>query len=507
MDKSSHMQRLFPFNVWKRVREHEIAALAILCLLIFVFALSLAPKEPLIGGNSIQFMDFYPERTAGYPIFLNVVRLFDSNLHTLPILQLVILCSSTFLFSIGVARVTGRFYCAVAAIVFLLGNYDVVKYCFWVLSDGPFISLLAAFLGAFALSLSTRPASSLWIAAASTLLGAATSVRPDGIALLIMFSICYAYAWQAGEYRAGTLVLMLAPASVVVFLSLAAYHERYGTWAPDSLFGLNLLSRAAVLADGTEPSARPAWDRIVADVAAKYKEQLLIGGAWSDRALLNTPVYNGIRHSLGLLHGENPVIPTQELGTGATKDHALTELALHIIRAHKIEYIQEVALNYFAFWYIPELLSDHDLARIQRTIATYIPSSDIGNVIPKPRPWPLVIFVRLFQMCVFAISVAFLIALPIELALHRKPHLFVWLGFATSLTLHASILVAAALVEMKPRYVMDKWPLEVLLAVLAIAAAISPVSQSIYFFARSKLISTLTSPTKRLSRSTWSAWR
>jgi hypothetical protein len=456
------------------------AFLAIVCAVFFALAVMFVPEKPLIGGDSLSYIEFWSQRTAGYPLFLKTVGFFDPQLHTLPAVQLFILCCATLLLSLGIGCVTKRFSCAIAVILLIFGNYEVVKYSFWVLSDGLFISLLAAVLGAFAFWLATKR--STWLAAASTFLGAAISTRPGSFALLIMLPILCVYAWYASfELRLKTLALMFAPAAVVIFLGLAAYHQWHGTWQPNSVLGMNLLGKAALLAEGNEPSARPSWIAVVAKVGAAYREKLEIGETWSDRSLLTAARYDNIRQRLGLYPRENSAFPADEIGTGPTADRAFTALALDIIRAHKVSFIRQLFDNYIGLWYIPQLLTRDDVARLQRIIASQVSPSDIPSEIssiPAPRPWPVVIFTHFFQLFIFVISIIFLISLPAQLIVKRRAGVVTWFGFAGAIALHSSILIVATVNESKPRLSLDTWPLEILLAALAIAAASKAIMKS-----------------------------
>jgi hypothetical protein len=71
-----------------------------------------------------------------------------------------------------------------------------------------------------------------------------------------------------------------------------------------------------------------------------------------------------------------------------------------------------------------------------------------------------------------------LIALPAGLIRGHQPSVYVWFGFAGAAALHTSILVVAFINESKPRLSLDTWPLEVLLAVLTLAAASNVISLS-----------------------------
>jgi hypothetical protein len=427
--------------------------------------------------DSLGFIEFESDRTAGYPMLLNVIGMFDDQLHTLPLIQLFIFCSAALLFAMGMGCLTESFWCAFALLVLMFGNYEVVKYSFWVLSDGPFISFLAVSLGTFALWLATKR--SIWLATASMCSAAAISIRPAGGTLLLMLPIFYLYAWYARRPPGQTLTLMVIPVGLVFFLSLVAYHQWHGTWSPNSNLGKNLIGKATPLAEGNEPSARPGWIAIVAKVGAAYRGQFPTDASWSDRVLLGAPLYDRIRHSLGVFSEPVSAFPADELGTGPTRDHALTAVALDIIRAHKVAFLRDVLENYAGLWYIPQLLTRDDVARLKDIIARQGLADADSYVAGLVRPSLAVRSTHLFQLCIFSISIIFLITLPIALIVRHRADVGVWFGFAASVVLHSSILVVAAINESKPRLSLDYWPLEVLLAVLALAAAKGVISKLI----------------------------
>jgi hypothetical protein len=113
-------------------RRKQQTVLVVACAAFFVIALMFTPDKPLLGGDSMGYINFYSARTAGYPIFLKAVALLDSQLRALVPVQLFLFCSATLLFSMGVGRLTGRLWCAITVLVLMLGNYEVVKYGFWV---------------------------------------------------------------------------------------------------------------------------------------------------------------------------------------------------------------------------------------------------------------------------------------------------------------------------------------------------------------------------------------
>lgn len=438
------------------VKKCRIAALVAGCSAFFVLALMLAPLKPEIQPDSIGYLQFAPDRTAGYPMFLALVGWFGGQLWILSPIQLLILCSATLFLSIAVNRLTDSLLCAAVAAALMLGNIEVVKYCFRVMTEALFISLIACALGCVAYWFAARRLR--WIAAASIFVGAAVAVRPGGNAVFVMFPILFVSALHWERRRALTLAAMILPAAAVLFLNLAAYHQRHGTWDPPSVLGYNLLGKTVAFADGTEPSARPDLIAAVADVAARYRARFVVGDTWFDRVFLAAPVYDDIRRHL-------PAV--SDAGQGA--DRATTRLALDIIAAHKAAYLRNVAENYAALWYAPELMTAQDVARLKGQLAAVaMPAGASIEYALIPRPWPLVVTVRLFLFAVLTISLIFLIALPVQLVKYRQADAKLWFGFAAASALHASLVIVAAINESKPRLMLDNWPLMTLLVVLAL---------------------------------------
>jgi hypothetical protein len=156
----------------------------------------------------------------------------------------------------------------------------------------------------------------------------------------------------------------------------------------------------------------------------------------------------------------------------------MTRLALDIIASHKAAYLWNVAENYAALWYVPELMTEQDVARIRRHIAGFAQSTGISiDLYMVPRPWLLVKSTRLFQLGVLAISLVFLIALPLQLIRYRQPDPILWFGFTAASALHASVFLVAAINETKPRLMLGNWPFLVLLVILALAWASAGVTR------------------------------
>lgn len=451
---------------WRRIpylisqQKHQTATLAAVCAVFFLAALAVLPHTPEIQPDSIGYLQFAPDRTAGYPMFLALIGLVDARLSILPLVQLSIFCASLLFFSIAVNRITHCFVCSLATIALIFGNYEVVKYCSRAMTETLFISLSMMALGCLAFWISTGRLR--WMVAASALVGAAVAVRPAGYALFVMFPILYLWAWGRERRYVQVLAAMIVPAAIMLFMSLAAYHQRHQTWDPPSVLGYNLLGKAISFADGTERGTRPDLIVAAAKMAALYRQRFEVGENWSDHVFLAAGTYDDIRRNFSVAFDTG-------FGAGAAADRAVTRLALDIIDAHKIAYLRNVAENYAGLWYVPELTTANDVARLRRQIAGLAqPMSTSIEYTLVARPWPLIMSIRLFQLLVFASSMAFLIALPVQLIRYRRADPLLWFGFAVASALHASIVIVAAINESKPRLMLDSWPLMILVIVLAL---------------------------------------
>jgi hypothetical protein len=445
-------------------------ALGVLCLAFFFIAYHHAPPEPFISGDSPGYIDFSSQRTAGYPVFLRFISWADGGLAIASPLQLAMLCAGTALFAIGLCHLLGSFWSGLLGIVLVLGNYEIVKYSFWILTDGPFISLTLAMLGSVALWLATKKGAAL--ASASVFFAAATTVRPDGIVLLPMLVIIYVAMWPAYRQPARALALLALPAAGVFALNAIAYHSYHKSWQPNSVLGINLLGKAARLADGSEASDHKEWIANAVAIVSPLQPRFAIGETWMDRALISAPVYDGIRHALDLFPGEKQLLSKEDLGDGAHADRAMIGLAIDIIRAHELAYLHIVAENYAATWYIPQLLSRSDAKRLRDGIDEKATPSDRAEMIesiPEPRPWPFVAVMHAFQIAVFALSIGFLIGVPLSALRGNRPDAAAWFGCSAAVSLHLGFLLVAVVNETKPRLTLDYWPLEALIVVVAAA--------------------------------------
>jgi hypothetical protein len=126
--------------------------------------------------------------------------------------------------------------------------------------------------------------------AACAFLAAAVMVRPAGYGLFIILPILYTWAWRLRERRILAMGSMVVPATIVLLLSLAAYHHRHGTWHTSSVLGYNLLGKVSIFADGTERSSRPDLINGVKKITDRYRARLAMADTWSDHITLGQSV-------------------------------------------------------------------------------------------------------------------------------------------------------------------------------------------------------------------------
>src|SRR5262249_31531755 len=152
------------------------------------------------------------------------------------------------------------------------------------------------------------------------------------------------------------IILVLAGNSVQL-----AVHGRFGT---DSVFGTTLFVKAGVLAEGNVRSGYPAVVEQLRPVNRAARSVQARASGWASRFLLILPYYD---YPLNL--------PIWAAVDDAARTHGqpsadvAREVALGVIRAAPVAYLQDVAMNTWAQWYVPDLMTANDAARLAAEVA------------------------------------------------------------------------------------------------------------------------------------------
>ncbi|GEM_PF-4209463 len=294
----------------------------------------------LVAPDSASYLEFTPERTAGYPLFLRLLSpLYPQSV---AVAQLNLYLAAVIWLGHSMLRLFPWPWAAWLVTLMLAGHTSLQLLAMWHLSDSLFASLTIAVLAAIA-HLLMRP-STRWAVVASTLCAAAILVRPAGYYLfgvLIFLSI----TMPARNIRMQTALWVPVTASLVIASATNMVH--FGVFSPQVMGGYSLVGHVAEkiesqpggvhasLAESIAARLRPVLEkRPVAPYPLGYQE-------------ITTADYNEI-----LWQNVIPEIAAYVARTDPTKDAQVAtsavagELARTVIRTHPAWYARHVTAHF-----------------------------------------------------------------------------------------------------------------------------------------------------------------
>ena len=198
----------------QRPRTFDIVLLA-LTVSYIVWFWSNPHGFPLLRGDSHTYLNFDPDRTVGYPVFVNAIIAVFGAVEAVPRVQIVLSAAAAAFLG---WCLYGAFRNPVAALLPLglpIAWSEFAQYQAAIHTESLFVSLLSVMLGALVL-LVTRPT---WRRAAVSALacGLAITVRPAGMSLLPIWPIAL---WFLGERCKGQRARMAAAVAAPIALCL-----------------------------------------------------------------------------------------------------------------------------------------------------------------------------------------------------------------------------------------------------------------------------------------------
>jgi hypothetical protein len=414
-----------------------------------------APAE-LMQADSQSYLDFSPIRTAGYPLFLRLVDHLPGGLHSLPWLQLGFYGVAALLLASSFRRLSGSNTAGGLLLVLLLGNGQVIRLSFMIMTESLFLSCFMLLLGLFC-RLVQKPA---WqaLALASLVAGLAVLIRPAGYALLVSLPLVTWWSWRGGVRARQAVFATVLPYLFILGAGMAAYHSEHGLWRTETFLGRLLLGKVAAIVDATQPSEDPRIIRWMAATVAPDRAVIARAPTSFDRFRLLVPYYD--------VWQWGPLYDGLSAQTGTPKDDSVAldrtmlRLSLEVIAASPSAYLADVALNYGALWWLPDAMTRGELARFRGFVASLGPLPDLGRYPAWHHEHSDVVIwaLRGFMMTALASTLWWGSRLAASAMARTPAPPLVRLGFLTGLLVHASFLLTAALGAGIPRYAWAMWP-------------------------------------------------
>lgn len=147
----------------------------------------------MLHNDSPGYINFWSQRTAGYPTFLNLITAVFGSVQAAPKVQLVLMATAISFLGWSVYRTFFAPYFAPILVLVLFGLSAVSKFHAYILSETLFISLLCTMMGCL-IMLVAHPTVRLATVTALTC-GLAITVRPVGLGLLAIWPPLTWFIW------------------------------------------------------------------------------------------------------------------------------------------------------------------------------------------------------------------------------------------------------------------------------------------------------------------------
>jgi hypothetical protein len=415
----------------------------------------LAPAE-LMQADSRSYLSFSAVATAGYPLFLRFVEHLPGGLLALPWLQLGFYGVTAWLLASSFRRVSDSNFGGGLLLVLLLGNGQVTRLSFMIMTESLFLSCLMLLLALLCRLVQTPrwPA----LALASLVAGSAVLIRPAGYALLVSLPVVSWWSWRGALPLMQAVFAAMVPGLVVLGSGMVAYHAQHGLWRTQSFVGRNLFGKAGAVVDVTREGADPKTIRWIAATVAPDRAVIDRAPTAFDRFRLLVPYYDVWRWRT--LDEALPARTGTPRDDPAALDHAMFRLSLDVIASAPIAYLGDVALNYAALWWLPDAMTHRQLANFRAFIASLGPLPDLIRYPAWHREHSDVGIWMLhgFMMAALASSFWWAWRLAASAVTRTPASSLARLGFVIGLLVQASFLLTASLQAGIPRYVWAMWP-------------------------------------------------
>ncbi len=434
-------------------------------LFVLVQLVRPAPAD-LMQVDSPDYLNFAPTRTAGYPLFLRLVEHLPGGLRGLPLLQLGLYALAAVFLCGSFRRISGSKFAAAVLLALLLGNRQVTRLSFMIMTESLFLSCLMLLLGFFCRLL----AAPRWqtLALASLVAGLAVLVRPAGYALVVALPLAAWWCWRDGLPGRQAVLAAAMPYLVILGGGVTAYHAEHGQWRTETFVGRTLLGKAAAVAYAARPETHRQTIRAIAAAVAPDRAVIARAPSFLDRFRLTVPYYDIWRYKTAYnAFLAQPEVPKDDL---AALDQRMAQVSVTIIAAAPAAYLSDVALNYGALWSLPDAMTHAELAHFSALLSALEPLPDLGQYPAWHREhndaviWAL----RGFMLTAFAASLWWAWRLVARAVLRTPLPPLGRLGFAAGMLVQSSFLLTAAVEAALPRYVWAMWPALSLLFVSAV---------------------------------------
>ena len=424
------------------------------------------PGVRLLRPDSPQYIDFDPIRSAGYPLFLDLVTCVMGSIDYVPYVQLVLYAAAALFLAREVLQSTRLLVVALPFHIMLLLNPRINSLIFQVITEPLFVCLLMFSLGAI-LRIARLP-SLRWMAVLSALVGVAATLRPSAASLLPILPIVWVLFWPklAGRRVVAAIVLVL-PAALAMTAETLRYHSVHGAERL-SLIGIHAFAKAGMI------NSTQVWSE--ADLAdLSNGERQLFDSLGEDLQPMRDIIWLaeplGLRRHIAssyetyLEYFYRPDLRDQLVAEHGGDQFAVgasfRKIGFRRLSAELPEYIRLTALHYAGLWSGFYLRTPRG-ARINREFlreSRPLPFEDeLSRVLFLREPNVLAIPMNIGIPATGMITALAIIWFLVLWVRGRSPGQWLLVATLASMIIHGNFLLTAMFGIANPRYTVAMWP-------------------------------------------------
>ena len=453
-DQKAVTNRLFPL------------ALGLLGILIFGYWVMTPPDIPALVPDSSSYLDFQPFRGAGYPLFLDTVRLFDVDLSSIQYWQLGLLIVSLCILAYSFATFSGSAVVAFAVIIGAGLHPQYIRYCFTVLTEPLFFASLNILI---ALQVYQNFGTKRYWFSTGALLAWLILIKGVAWALVCVPIVVLINQLLNRDSNISKpifkqLVFLLFGFTLLTCAGMIYRFAHHDTVKAEPFLGNQLIGKLSLTeinpADTSFPKSVELWQQEMAPIIQAKNNNF--SDDWNEQFLFSLNYYDYLR----FVRAEDMLAVS---GSKLGRLEFQSQLASELLSIAPAAYFKDVAINFYALWTQGELQT-RAFAKQYNAQLNNLPKTP-SNTLP---PYYLS---ETGQMAAYVIKPFLYLTLIINVLcllyglsfwLHKnaipKP---VMPLFITCLSIQSYYLLVALLQAALVRYMIPMWPLLLISAVLS----------------------------------------
>lgn len=449
---SGHVKKLLIFRI----------SLSFLVLGIGYLYWSLYHQTPLLAADSDSYLNFTFGRTPGYPLFLQGVQAIWGTESVVPVIQLILLLISiAYLIDIFYRTSQSAWLSGMMAIG-LLGNVELIKYAFLILTESLTATALIFILALLCAWLIEQK--NKYLIFISALIGFACLVRPVTYAWLTLFPVLFLMLWAKSLWSWKRAYLIISPCIFCILLGWTVNYHKHGHFSGQSTLG-EIIGKVGFLADVRFPTQNGEAMRALQAYSQPVNQVLSLTPSIPALYLMKAVYYDQFRYGDFAMKLNNLLLTDRYPDKSSRSlNQARADLALEILKSNPLAYLQDCGLNYLALWQLWDLKTKEESVQFKTFLDNIGTLPWIGTYPYYPRKktydsgrnyvMPIRLGLSFLWVCTLFFPV-----LILKNVLQKRPNSSeIWLIGAASILVQATYVLTALLQAGLPRYAVIMWP-------------------------------------------------